>query len=123
MSLTHGGPLWCKLTLEVRHAHCNCKVTCHAKRSSARPLVTHNIQLCARQIRTIVICQDTSFGFELPEIAKLVITPRSTTFLKALRLKTELKFNLFSICDGNKLQIQWMQDRAGERQFSTKYVS
>ena len=39
MSLTHGGPLWCKLTLKVHHARC--QVTCiNCDRIAANTLIS-----------------------------------------------------------------------------------
>ena len=43
MSLTHGGPLWCKLTLKVRHARC--QVTCiHCDGIAANTLISLKMQ-------------------------------------------------------------------------------
>ena len=43
MSLTHGGPLWCKQTLKVRHAQC--QVTCiNCDRIAANTLISLKMQ-------------------------------------------------------------------------------
>lgn len=42
MSPTHGGPLWCKLTLKVRHARC--QVTCINCREHSQ--ITQNVFAC-----------------------------------------------------------------------------
>ena len=49
MSLTQGGPLWCKLTLKVRHARC--QVTCiTCDRIAANTLISLKMQFPVTQV-------------------------------------------------------------------------
>ena len=46
MSLTHGGPLWCKLTLKVRHARCQVTYI-NCDRIAANTLRSLNVFPCS----------------------------------------------------------------------------